>query len=153
MNKLLIIYGFVLLSGTISFGQQSAETEIKLTIDQLFDGIRANDSLLIQPIVHQACTLQTIQNDKDGNVIISKTDMTAFIKSVGTKRAGVQLDERLSGYDIKIDGDLATAWTPYSFFVNDNFSHCGVNAFTLVRQNNSWKILSITDTRRKTDCK
>lgn len=153
MNKLLIIYGFVLLSGTISFGQQSAETEIKLTIDQLFDGIRANDSLLIQPVVHQACTLQTIQNDKDGNVIISKTDMTAFIKSVGTKRAGVQLDERLSGYDIKIDGDLATAWTPYSFFVNDNFSHCGVNAFTLVRQNNSWKILSITDTRRKTDCK
>ncbi|MDP5138985.1 MAG: hypothetical protein NWP83_00775, partial [Spirosomaceae bacterium] len=63
------------------------------------------------------------------------------------------LDERLSGYDIKIDGDMATVWTPYSFFVNNNVSHCGVNAFTLIRQNDSWKILSITDTRRKTDCK
>lgn len=153
MKKFLLIFGIVLLSGVISFGQMSGETEIKSTIDQLFDGIRANDSLLIQPILHQTCTLQTIQNDKDGNVIISKTDMAAFIKSVGTKRAGVQLDERLSGYDIKIDGDMATVWTPYSFFVNNNFSHCGVNAFTLIRQNDSWKILSITDTRRKTDCK
>ncbi|MDP5120094.1 MAG: hypothetical protein NWQ46_00755 [Spirosomaceae bacterium] len=143
MKKFLLIFGIVLLSRVISFGQLSGETEIKSTIDQLFDGIRANDSLLIQPIVHQTCTLQTIQNNKDGNVIISKTEMAAFIKSVGTKRAGVQLDERLSGYDIKIDGDMATVWTPYSFFVNNNFSHCGVNAFTLIRQNDSWKILSI----------
>lgn len=153
MKKILLIFGIVLLAETISLAQQSDETEVKSTIDQLFDGIRANDSLLIHPIVHQTCTLQTIQNDNNGNAIISKTDMAAFIKSVGTKRAGVQLDERLSGYDIKIDGDMATVWTPYSFFVNNNFSHCGVNAFTLIRQNDSWKILSITDTRRKTDCK
>ncbi len=152
MNNLLLLLASVVFSINISYSQQP-EAEVKSTIDILFDGMRSNDSLLIKTALHENCTLQTIQRDKDANVTIAKTDIRTFVKNVGTKREGVQLDERLSGYEIMIDGDMAIAWTPYSFFVNNNFSHCGVNAFTLIRDKNSWKIIAITDTRRKTDCK
>jgi hypothetical protein len=48
---------------------------------------------------------------------------------------------------------MAMAWVPYSFFLGDTFSHCGVNAMLLVRsREGQWRIQSILDTRRKEDC-
>jgi hypothetical protein len=153
MKKFLLLFIYFTLYENISLAQQHSEMAVKSVIDQLFDGIRGNDSLLIKATFHEGCTLQTIQNNKEGRVVLNKSNMTAFITAVGTKREGKQLDERVSSYDIKIDGDMAIAWTPYSFYISDVFSHCGVNAFTLIYQSNKWKILSITDTRRKNDCK
>ena len=44
------------------------------------------------------------------------------------------------------------AWTPYSFFLNDTFSHCGVNNFQLLKKEGEWKIIYLIDTRRKEGC-
>ncbi|HOD10564.1 MAG TPA: nuclear transport factor 2 family protein, partial [Flavobacterium sp.] len=40
-------------------------------------------------------------------------------------------------------------WTPYEFYVNEKLSHSGVNAFTLFKENEKWKIIHLIDTRRK----
>ncbi|MBX2840799.1 MAG: hypothetical protein KTR26_03455 [Flammeovirgaceae bacterium] len=61
-------------------------------------------------------------------------------------------DEKILSYDIKIDGHFATAWTEYKFYLGQEFSHCGVNAFHLFKSEEGWKITQITDTRRKEDC-
>jgi hypothetical protein len=47
---------------------------------------------------------------------------------------------------------MATAWVPYKFYRGRQFSHCGVNAFTLIKLTSEWKIGSITDTRREEQC-
>ncbi|MEO1438417.1 MAG: nuclear transport factor 2 family protein, partial [Bacteroidota bacterium] len=45
------------------------------------------------------------------------------------------------------------AWTPYSFFVNDQLQHCGTNAFQLHQDSTfQWKIHQITDTRTRQNC-
>jgi hypothetical protein len=62
------------------------------------------------------------------------------------------LNEKLNGYEIKVDGDLASAWTPYEFYVGEEFSHCGVNSFQLLKTADGWKIFHIVDTRRKDNC-
>jgi hypothetical protein len=61
-------------------------------------------------------------------------------------------DERITFETIKIDGPLAVAWTPYKFYYEGKFSHCGVNSFQLVRLNGAWKIQYLIDTRRRTGC-
>ncbi|MFT2543406.1 hypothetical protein ACMWP9_36050, partial [Escherichia coli] len=61
-------------------------------------------------------------------------------------------DERIVFDVVKIDADLAIVWTPYQFYRNGTFSHCGVNSFQLVRLNGRWKIQYLIDTRRKTGC-
>jgi len=53
---------------------------------------------------------------------------------------------------VKIDGPLAIVWTPYKFYFNGKFSHCGVNSFQLVRFNGVWKIQYLIDTRRRAGC-
>ena len=42
--------------------------------------------------------------------------------------------------------------TSVSFYVGDDMSHCGEDAFQLARTNVGWKIIAIADTRRNEEC-
>jgi hypothetical protein len=53
---------------------------------------------------------------------------------------------------VTIDDNMAVAWVPYAFYVDTTFSHCGVDAVQLVKDASGWKIVSLTDTRRRTGC-
>ena len=144
MKHLFIAIGLCVASTV--FAQTPDETAVKTTIVRLFDGMSKADSTVLKPLFAPDARLQTVQN-KQGTVSVKENPIASFITSVGKAKAGA-LDERLSGMDIKIDGDLATAWTPYSFYYNGTQSHCGANAFTLVRMAGNWKIQNIIDTRR-----
>lgn len=150
MKKLFTI---LFLSITITSFAQSNEEQIKASINQVFDGMRKNDTTIIRQVLHPSCFLKSVGKTKTGEVKLQEDQIIDWLKSVGTKREGVMLDERLTAYDIKIDGDMAIAWTPYEFYVNDKFNHCGVNVFTMMKTDKGWKIIGIVDTRRKDDCK
>lgn len=123
------------------------EAAVKAAINQMFDGMKRADSTALRPLFLPGSKLQTVIN-KQGDVSVRDEAIDRFIASVGKAKAG-SLDERLSSMDVNIDGDLATVWTPYSFYYNGQQSHCGANAFTLVRVGGAWKIQNIIDTRRK----
>ena len=149
MKYLFVLIG--LLTAVRALAQTPDETAVRATITRMFDGMSKADSTMLKPLFAPGARLQTVQN-KQGTVSVKENPIAGFIASVGKVKAGA-LDERLSGMDIKIDGDLATAWTPYSFYYNGAQSHCGANAFTLVRMAGDWKIQNIIDTRRKCDAK
>ena len=128
---------------------QSEESLIKVSIDRVFDAMRANDSTLLKTVLHTSCFLKTVVKSKEGDVKLLEEPIQAFIKAIGTKREAYIYDERLLSYDIKIDGEMAVAWTPYEFYVNNQFRHCGVDVFTLMKTAEGWKIIGIVDTRRK----
>lgn len=150
MKNLLL---FVSLSTTIpAFAQTSMdEAAVKTTIKLMFDGMRKGDSTQIKNAFMPGATLQTITKNKEGDVSVRTDDIGKFAASV-VKSPTFALDERLSRIDVKIDAELATAWTPYVFYYQEKKSHCGVNAFTLVKVSGNWKIQSIIDTRRKDNC-
>lgn len=150
MKKLFTI---LFLAITISSFAQTDQEQIKASINQVFDGMRKNDTTLIRQVLYPSCFLKSIGKNKDGVVKLQEDQIIDWLKSVGTKRDGVVLDERLTAYDIKIDGEMAMAWTPYEFYVNDKFNHCGVDVFTMMKTDKGWKIVGIVDTRRKDDCK
>jgi hypothetical protein len=47
---------------------------------------------------------------------------------------------------VMVHEGIAVVWTPYEFQVNGKFSHCGVDAFSLVRIDGRWKIAGIVYT-------
>ncbi|QCK14320.1 hypothetical protein [Mangrovivirga cuniculi] len=77
--------------------------------------------------------------------------MNDFAVAVGTPHDEVY-NEVIDNLEIKIDGPLASAWVPYKFYIGEQFSHCGVNVFELVKIDGNWKISSIIDTRRQENC-
>jgi hypothetical protein len=92
--------------------------------------------------------LQTITEAKsDSN--LTTDESSKFYNSIASIPSQVKFEERITDYKVQIDGTLAHVWTPYQFYINGNLSHSGVNSFTLFKENESWKIIHIIDTRRK----
>lgn len=149
MQKLLCC---LLLSGCLHARAQSAEDSVKTVIDQLFTAMKGADAAGIQAVFADSALLQTIARTREGNFAVKNEPIAGFAASIGKLPRGAA-DERIRYETIKIDGPLAAVWTPYQFYYNGQFSHCGVNSFQLVRIGNSWKIQYIIDTRRKDDCR
>lgn len=55
----------------------------------------------------------------------------------------VDIVERGFDAEIRIAGTLASVWLPYDLYVDGEWSHCGVDAFTLVKSGESWRIASL----------
>lgn len=148
MKKILFILAMSFVG--ISNAQQ-AEQEVKKVIQSLFDGMRNADSNAVRSVFAPNAIMQTIANDREGKTIIRQDAVANFVSFVGQQKKG-DADEQIVIESVKIDGNLAYAWTPYQFVYKGKFSHCGVNAFTLVQFNGSWKINYLIDTRRKENC-
>jgi len=141
----------LVLASSAAFAQSAEETAVRATIDRMFDGMRKADTVLFKSVFAPGVTLQSVARNKEGAVAVQSSSIPGFVAAVGKQKAGA-LDERLAGYDIKVDGEMAVAWTPYTFYYNGQKSHCGVNAFTLVKLAGEWKIQAIIDTRRRENC-
>lgn len=42
-----------------------------------------------------------------------------------------------------VNGGVAMVWMPYDLYINGTWSHCGVDVFTLVKSNGTWRIASL----------
>lgn len=51
--------------------------------------------------------------------------------------------ERGFGAQAMVNGGVAMVWMPYDLYVNGAWSHCGVDVFTLVKANGTWRIASL----------
>lgn len=150
MKKLLFILTFLGFFET-TFAQSEDEKAVKSVIVQLFEGMQKHDSTMIRACFHPSARMQSMgQNHKTGLVeIITDNTIDGFVKSMGSLPATVQIEERALSSEIRIDAQLATAWTKYEFYRNGKISHCGIDAFQFYKTNQGWKILTITYTRRK----
>lgn len=140
-----------LLILTNSLFAQHDSVLIKNPIQTFFAGMHSNDTSLINTSLDSSCYLYTIMQKRDGSTILQEESVENFLQQV-VKMKGQKLEEQLLSYDIKVDGAMAIAWTPYKFYFNGQYSHCGVNVFSLIKRNGQWKIMGITDTRRKDGC-
>ncbi|MDJ1499891.1 nuclear transport factor 2 family protein [Xanthocytophaga agilis] len=151
MPKIILglLFFIVCLFAQAQSSGSKEETEIKQVIGQLFDGMRKGDSAMVRSVFYSGARLQTTYVDKKtGKAALREESITDFAKAVGTPHKEVW-DERLFAYDIKVDDNLAIAWTPYEFYLDGKFSHKGVNVFQLFKSEKGWKVISIADTRRK----
>ncbi|HET8866507.1 MAG TPA: nuclear transport factor 2 family protein [Gracilimonas sp.] len=140
----------MVLSGAVQ-AQNSPEREVQSTIEMLFEGMLEADGQKIADSFTPDAIMQTIVKNEEGDVMVRNGNLDAFVNSIGSAEPG-RLNERIGGYEIKVDGELASAWTPYEFYVGEEFSHCGVNSFQLMKTTDGWKIFHIVDTRRKDNC-
>ncbi len=149
MKKLSLFVSAAIFS--VAVCAQTAEDSVKATVMRLFDGMKSVDAAMLQSCFTDSAMLQTIVRTPDGNVTVRTDAVAAFAASISRQAKG-SLDEQIVFETVKIDGDLASVWTPYKFFFSGKLSHCGVNSFQLVRTGGNWKIQYLVDTRRRTGC-
>jgi len=150
INRILVLTFFALLCAIPGFSQ-SEEEKVKAVIQSLFDGMRAKNADQIAGAFSEDAIMQTIVTTGEVGEVKAGS-VSEFVKGISSLPTDTDLDEKITDYQIRVDGVMATAWTPYEFYFDGNFSHCGVNSFQLVKLAAGWKIVYIIDTRRKEDC-
>ena len=138
------------LVGPGSAPAQQAEAEVVAVIRTFFDGMRNKDTVALRSALHADARLMSAGRDQAGNPVVRSDAMDGFIRTVGT--ATRHFDEKIWDPEVRVDGNLATVWTWYAFYLDGTFSHCGVDAFQLARAADGWKIIQIADTRRTEGC-
>lgn len=151
MNKIVVTCFMLFLAFGIE-AQNGGEEMVKNTIDSFFKAFHQQDSTAIKKLVSEDIVLQTIVGNTKGSAQVKIEKFDQFLKSIVSIPSTIKFEERIRTYNIQIDGPMANVWTKYEFWVNDNFSHCGVNSFQLFNDQGLWKIIYLIDTRRKEGC-
>ncbi|WP_143305746.1 nuclear transport factor 2 family protein [Chitinophaga vietnamensis] len=144
-------YTLFLLCCCAAAQAQTATDSVKLAVDKLFTAMRTGDTVALYASFTPDAVMQTIVTDKDGNTAVKSSPVSDFAARIGSLPKGAA-DERITFDMIRIDGPLASAWTPYQFYYQGRLHHCGANSFQLLRTNTGWKIQYVIDTRRKDGC-
>jgi exopolysaccharide biosynthesis protein len=144
-SKLLVL--FIVTNFTIiSTNAQTAEDSIKAVINKTFVGMKNSDTNMIKECFTDDAIMQTFRPIKGGKLSLTKETVSDFCKAVAGIPKGAA-DEQIVFESIKIDGRMASVWTPFKLYFNGKFYSCGVNSFQLVKLDNEWKIQYIIDTR------
>ncbi|MBC8087958.1 MAG: nuclear transport factor 2 family protein [Phycisphaerae bacterium] len=54
-----------------------------------------------------------------------------------------KITERAFRTQVQVAGPIATAWAPYDLYIDDKWSHCGVDVFTVIKTGGVWKIATL----------
>ncbi len=151
--KSLITLSLVLFT-TISFAQTNSDEESakKLVVD-FFEAFHQQDTIKLKSFAHQDVILHSISVSSEKETKLTTDTYTKFLTGIASIPETTRFEEVLHDFEISVHGKMANVSTPYSFYLNGEFSHCGVNSFQLMQVEEEWKIIYLVDTRQKTGCK
>jgi Putative lumazine-binding len=146
---------FLLLYGSTSLQAQpdtvKDRKEILNLTQQFFDGLETKDSVLLNAICLPGAYHYYVVETKDSNLIAARPH-TRFIQSLGANKKIVKERFRSTGVTIHIHKSIATLWGPYDLWVDEKFSHCGVDVFTLLKTKDGWKIAVVAFSVEPEEC-
>jgi len=155
-KKFIVVTVLIIIANFKALAQLDLKSNDSLaihnTIIKLFDGMREGDSAKVHAFFDDQVRMFTSFRTSAGENKLKEGSLLEFLQAISNGHKEIW-DERISNTQIQFDGDLAQVWMDYSFYIDEKFSHCGVDAFQLVRdKNGNWKIIHLIDTRRKTGC-
>lgn len=107
------------------------------TVQAFFDTMSAKDVEGMRGIFAAQARFHVL-SDRDGKPVATTFTGEDFLKNVAATQEALR--ERMWSPEVRIRGRLATVWTPYDFWRDGAFSHCGVDAFDLIKTDGAWKI-------------
>lgn len=125
---------------------------VKEVIETFFDGFHKQDSTVMESLVSDDVVLQTTARNKAGKTLFKTEEFGKLISSITSIPDSIAFEEKLTSWSIKVDRTMANAWVGYEFWLNGEFSHCGINSFQLVNFDGEWKIIYLIDTRGRRGC-
>jgi len=150
--KLFLSYFMFFFVFTITAQKNSEEEAIKEVIATFFKGLHKGDSAVVSKTFHKDIKIQTTTTQKGKKILVTEVK-TKLLTGIAAKDPKHVYFEKLLAINVQIDGNLASVWTPYEFYFNGTFSHCGTNSFQLFNNNGLWQITYLIDMRRRTNCK
>ena len=152
MSIRFILFLMILFATQPSNSQQVEKDEVKKTVEGFFEAFHNQDSVAMKQFVANDVVLQTTGRNKEGKTMFRSSPIEKLYESIVSIPDSVSFQEKLTSWNIQVDRTMAHAWVGYEFWLNGNFSHCGINSFQMVNFDGEWKIIYLIDTRGRADC-
>jgi hypothetical protein len=131
--------------------QDADRAAVLATVQKVFQAMRTRDTALLTQAFDTSARLVGVAT-RNGPASVRLLRPTAFGAAIASAPPGDVWNERIFDPEVRIDGDVAQVWAYYTFHRNNDFSHCGVDAFMLLKVGTEWKITQLADSRRTTGC-
>lgn len=151
MKRTSLLFLPLLLLSMKAFAQvrrSTEEKEILLKVQQFFDALEKQDTVLFNSILLTDGQAWAI-SERENSVKYSMRKFDDFGKTLINPARIIQ--ERMLSSEVKIHKRIAMAWIPYTLDISGKFSHCGIDLFTLFKTNEGWKIATAAYTIEQ-DC-
>ncbi|WP_028890007.1 hypothetical protein [Tenacibaculum ovolyticum] len=152
MPKIITLLIIFVLTTVVNAQTNNERIAVKKTIETFFDGLHKGDSTIVGSTLHTTIKIQTTFTNKDGEKKLITDSKKKLLIGIANKKVENTYLEKLLSWDIKINGNLASVWTPYEFYLNGKLSHCGANSFQLFNNNGKWEIIYLVDMRSRKNC-
>lgn len=106
-------------------------------VQAFFDTMAAKDVAGAQRLVIPEGTFLSTRM-QDGKQVLRTSTNQSYLNDLPGRKQRVR--ERIWNPEVRIHGLIATVWAPYDFWRDGTFSHCGVDAFDLIKTPEGWKI-------------
>src|SRR5262245_15611059 len=149
-RTLALTIAAVALSASVARGQDLERAAVLATVQKVFDAMRTRDTAIISQVFDSSARLVGVSTR--GTPAITLTPPARFAAAIGGATPGYCWIDRIFEPAVRVDADLAQVWAYYTFHLNKQFSHCGVDAFMLRKVGGAWKITQLADSRRTQCC-
>jgi hypothetical protein len=134
--------------------QDDERTAILAVMQQAFDAVRSQDPddwRAIQLAGGTSLSFRPHPDGRAGQLQMRIAQNEAFV--AGQVRDSHEYVERwTSDPTVLIRGPIAIVWGEYEFWIDGEFSHCGVDSTDVVKIDGAWKIVNFTWTVEKDEC-
>ena len=128
----------VLLTTTLSAQSANSEKDAVLKAVQIFfETMAAKDVEGARAILQPQGRFHAMRM-RDG-----KPDVRAFANEeylADLQASKQRMRERIWNPEVSVHGLIATFRAPYDFWIDGKLSHCGIDAFDLIKTGDGWKI-------------
>lgn len=153
MKKSLFVLLLAFAATGLLVAQNSDETQVTAVVNNLFKAMQTNDTVLFKSVFADQVTMATVAKNREGKLVLEReTGIAGFLKAIAKPNPKGAFNEEIWNLKVQLDGDFAQVWCDYAFYLGNTFSHCGVDAFHMMRTADGWKIFHLADTRRRQGC-
>lgn len=141
-----IICCFILI--TASVYAQDEKREALAVAKQFFDALEKGDTTTFRDLFVDGGRNYYVQ-EKDTKIQVGNRAPENFRFNKERIVRERFLDK---GVEVMVHDRIAVVWGPYNLWINDKFSHCGVDVFTLLKTDEGWKISSLSYSMETDGC-
>ena len=129
--------------------KEDEQAAVLAALQKFFDTMATRDVEGARAVLMPEGRLFSVR-DQSGQSSTRSQSVEDYLASLGKGKQAYR--ERFWNPEVRVHGAVAAVWTPYDFWVDGKFSHCGIDVFDFVKTAEGWKISGGLYTVERTGC-
>lgn len=111
-------------------------------VQDLYDAMARHDRVAAETLLVPGTVFVGTQ-ESEARVEAGVTPAEAWLQAIAGA-TGTMREEFAGRPEVRVAGNVAMVWGPYRFLWDGEVHHVGINAFSLLRVDGTWKISGVT---------